>query len=760
MAKYFLFVLLVTLGCSDAFAQDPVFYDQNQLRKELIKSKADTDRVSILRMLGASYLNQVVETQALQDSAWSYYRRASSLSNLLKYKTGQLESLKLKAYCFYVNGKIDSAKNCFKQVINYYNLKNNRLREAQSWQDFGNMMNTNSGPELTEKIRAYETARHLFALCGEKLKELASFKDIAEAQIHQGKLDLAEKELLQVLKSYKALHYNKNQDVLFLLSLVSRFRSDLKMELYYDLETIKSMRALGDKAFAMSYYWSLADVYKDLGMYRESFVNYNLAIVNLQPGYSFPYKLVEKVVLVLIAEKKAPEALRYVADYIKKHPPADSFQNAEMYSALGVCYQELGNTAKAEKAYLQMISFNEFNYKNNPNPRSYIYYIQLICNFYIQTKAYSKADKYLQKLENISKATISPMVISQLILFQFKIDSAAGKLLPAIREYQVYKKLNDSIFNSVKAKQASELQIKYETKNKDKDILLLTKQNQLSRLLVEESNWRQKLIAGCAVLLVLLLGFSYWRYRNKQRINKELEQQKQKIIAKNVELEHLLTENKWLLREVHHRVKNNLQIVISLLNSQSAHLHDEVALNAVMESRLRVQAMSLIHQKLYGCENVSTIFLPEYIYELVSYLKDSFKSARRIHIDQQIAPLSLDVSQAVPVGLILNEAITNAFKYAFPHSGDDELIIRLTHTLPFSVSLTISDNGKGISPQINIDKIKSFGLKLIKGLTEDLGGTFVLTGKSGTTLTINFNTIPSMQSKAARPQARLSRSLV
>ena len=280
-----------------------------------------------------------------------------------------------------------------------------------------------------------------------------------------------------------------------------------------------------------------------------------------------------------------------------------------------------------------------------------------------------------------------------------------------------------------------------------KDILLLTKQNQSEHDQVERSQSTVHVIAMCAIVLVLLLCVVFSRYRLKIRNNIELQRQQQLITAKNTELEHLLNENQWLLREVHHRVKNNLQMVISLLNSQSAHLHDQAALNAVFESKMRVQAMSLIHQKLYGCKNVSTIFLPDYINDLVGYLKDSFKSASSVFIDLDIATLSLDVSQAVPLGLIINEAVTNSFKYAFPFADTEVLKITLLHKLPFGVSLSIYDNGRGLPAGVDIDKVKSFGLKLIKGLTGDLGGTLSITRDPGTMLTIDFEIIPLLQRK-------------
>jgi len=216
-----------------------------------------------------------------------------------------------------------------------------------------------------------------------------------------------------------------------------------------------------------------------------------------------------------------------------------------------------------------------------------------------------------------------------------------------------------------------------------------------------------------------------------------LEVQQQDINKKNKSLEGLLIEKEWLLKEVHHRVKNNLQIIMSLLNSQSNYLKDDAALTAIHDSQHRVHAMSLIHQKLYSSENHSSIDMSIYIRELASYLADSFNMEQHIHFVIAIEPLEMDVSQAIPLGLILNEAITNSIKYAFPNDSRGMISISLSNTSPDHYLLSISDNGIGI-PDSNINKPGSLGISLMKGLSEDLGGIFSIDNENGTTVKISF----------------------
>ncbi|HEX2628070.1 MAG TPA: sensor histidine kinase, partial [Chitinophagaceae bacterium] len=178
--------------------------------------------------------------------------------------------------------------------------------------------------------------------------------------------------------------------------------------------------------------------------------------------------------------------------------------------------------------------------------------------------------------------------------------------------------------------------------------------------------------------------------------------------------------------------------VVSLLESQSSYLEKD-ALQAVQSSQHRVYAMSLIHQKLYQENNMASINMSVYLPELVEYLADSFEVRQRIRFQLDIASISVDVSQAVPIGLILNEAITNSIKYAFPNDGRNEIKIVMHYLDDGQVQLRIADNGIGLSADFRDGKIGSLGIKLMKGLTEDIGGCFTIENDNGTSITVQFS---------------------
>jgi two-component sensor histidine kinase len=146
----------------------------------------------------------------------------------------------------------------------------------------------------------------------------------------------------------------------------------------------------------------------------------------------------------------------------------------------------------------------------------------------------------------------------------------------------------------------------------------------------------------------------------------------------------------------------------------------------------------LIHQKLYKSENIATINMPSYINELVEYLKDSFSIGQRIRFEIRVEQLELDVAQAIPIGLILNEAITNSIKYAFPDNAGGIISIILEKTEEDQYLLTISDNGIGIDTALSTNKSDSFGMSLIKGLSDDLEGKLVMENNNGTILKLEF----------------------
>jgi two-component sensor histidine kinase len=171
---------------------------------------------------------------------------------------------------------------------------------------------------------------------------------------------------------------------------------------------------------------------------------------------------------------------------------------------------------------------------------------------------------------------------------------------------------------------------------------------------------------------------------------------------------------------------------------QADSLLDKAALSAIRESQHRVQAMALIHQKLYQAEGVARIPMQNYIKEVVAYLHKSYCLDHLVRFRVEVEPIELDVTQAVPLGLIINEAVTNAFKYAFPEGRPGMVSLSLLRLGEATYQLTITDDGVGLPKNYDPARSNSLGMTLLYGFTEQLGGELTITSPPGLTVNLVF----------------------
>jgi PAS domain S-box-containing protein len=178
-----------------------------------------------------------------------------------------------------------------------------------------------------------------------------------------------------------------------------------------------------------------------------------------------------------------------------------------------------------------------------------------------------------------------------------------------------------------------------------------------------------------------------------------------------------------LLKEVHHRVKNNLQIVASLLNLQSERIDNPVIQETLLHTRNRVHSMALLHETLYHSDNLACLDIADFVEQLTSHLLSSFGAvARQIRIDCNIVDVRLGMDQAVPCGLIINELVSNAIKYAFPNERPGRITVEMHPEADGQVFLSVSDDGIGLPGSLDVAKTESLGLKLVSTLTSQLRG--------------------------------------
>lgn len=258
----------------------------------------------------------------------------------------------------------------------------------------------------------------------------------------------------------------------------------------------------------------------------------------------------------------------------------------------------------------------------------------------------------------------------------------------------------------------------YEMEGRTRASLLIISSQQKE---ISQQRKEQSLTVGVIALLFVLLVFSMISYRNRSRSNRLL-------AMKNAE-------NELLLKEIHHRVKNNLEVVHSLLALQSAQIDDPKTREAMQEGQNRVRSIGIVHQKLYQGENPGLIEMKEYFLDLSESILDSFGAEERVTIELAMEKLSVDIDTAVPLGLIVNELLTNSLKYAFPEGQVGKVRIKLEKQTNGILHLEVSDNGVGKSGKVHGT---GFGGQLIALLTRQLSGKMREEIKNGTRVFFDF----------------------
>jgi PAS domain S-box-containing protein len=223
---------------------------------------------------------------------------------------------------------------------------------------------------------------------------------------------------------------------------------------------------------------------------------------------------------------------------------------------------------------------------------------------------------------------------------------------------------------------------------------------------------------------------------HEQKLAKELLEEE--VSARTQELRRLLDEKETLLKEIHHRVKNNLQVVSSLLRMQWLRLSDQAAVEALKDSQARVLSMALIHDRLYGSHRMNEINFGEYTRALVTELFQSYARSHKVTSSVNVAPVILNIDQAIPCGLILNELVTNGLKYAYPAEVAGELRVELFETAENRVILIVSDSGSGLPEDFDWRLSPSLGLPIVNLLSKQINGTFTVKGQPGATFVVEF----------------------
>lgn len=636
------------------------------------------------------------------------------------------------------------AEAAFKELGERYDL-------AETYAELAEHFPIDDPEQFRKKLQCFRNAAEIYKELGLKLKQANTLYRLGDFYTLVPDYKEARNILMEAVKVYQEINHKGIHGAYDLIGAIYNQEGDPDNALKYALMAVKIAREVGDDSTSL-----MSTIYNRLGMIYYRLYDPQNALENYQNAMAIAKKLKDTFTIqVLVGNmahtyqlmRKPDKAWSFLRQMERDYPPDNIETRAYMYESIITTGCIL---KKFDEVYKYVQQMEEMRRELPPDDYRLENIITPLTTYYNSVGQFEKAHNYAQDVLAFAKGhqRLSLQVKAYSLLY--KIDSALTNYKEALEHFRMYKITNDSLYSITKMRTISRLQVQFDTEQKDQalklkeqNIALLTREADLQKAQLNSTRLTRNVIVIGAGMLIALLVLGYNRYQLKLRSNRKLEQQQEEINQKNISLQKLiavqnklLDEKEWLVKEIHHRVKNNLQIVMSLLNTQAAFLNDKDALNAIRESRYRMQAISLIHQKLYQSENMALIDMHNYIHDLVGYLRDGFSGVSRIKFDLHIAPVKLDVTQAVPIGLILNEAITNAIKYAF--TGNGTIIISLQPLGENLLRLVIADNGRGFQEGTLPSKDSSMGMMLMTTLAEQLDGCLQVQGCNGVTIRVDF----------------------
>lgn len=711
--------------------------DIKDLHNKIAVARDVNVKTDLYLRLSAQYLNKPGELKSDLDSAMLLKNMALHLSQQSGFETGEARALLLDGKIRLEAGDKTKARASVATALAFAQ-KHELLVEQGECYEAETQFYDNENEGIAHKLQLQEAATNLYHKAGDKEKEATALKYTGDYLHLRGRPSEALAALEKALAIYQQIGFKELQGVYNLMGNVYTQLGNYHLSIKYELLSAQTAEKLGDHTLQLSsIYNHIALTYYFLKQDKEALFYWKKAEVIAKKYNDAGYlqTILSNMATSWVRLKEYQKALDILPEIEKKYPPTEVQMKLRIPYIYFNTYMSMRQYNKAKPYYEKLRVFQ----KNLPeDDANQVYLYSAIIRYMVVVKNLKEVYPFLRKQDELQKSTGNNLFRSANQLQWFQADSVAGNLKSAIVHYKLYKSLSDSVFNADKANQINSLQIQFETDQKDKNIKLLTQKNNLQAETISKDDTIKSIIAAAAIMLLLLLALSYNRYRLKQKSNAQLQAKQDEINKQYDILKKVLSEKEWLLREIHHRVKNNLQIVISLLNTQSAYINNQDAMEAIQNSQHRMYAMSLIHQKLYQSDSLATIDMKWYIRELISYMRECFDIDKNVRFLIEADDLNLDVAQAVPVGLILNEAVTNSIKYAFPNNRIGTISIILQYANEGDCTLIIADNGIGLPEGFDEDSLNSLGMNLMKGLTEQLNGTLKMQNNKGLSIRISF----------------------
>lgn len=522
-----------------------------------------------------------------------------------------------------------------------------------------------------------------------------------EGRMHAnlGQLDSASLFFEKAMKGYEAVGNQKGKaTTLFKIAWVHDRKGQYEPAMKANLDALRIMEGLGDQKGIASALGRVSDVLYRQDKAKEAldYAKQGIAICQKNGFKQEETSVLQSAAYACMALGDFEQALTYCNQSLDLARSLDMGQSilADNYNSRGNVLKRLGRYKEALADYRACLDLSEkTSYAGGIRAA-----IANLGEVHLLMGDYAAALPYqLKTVENQEKGGDLPNLVENYV-HTSNIYERLGDYKSALLYQRKALKMRDSTASIQSDAAISELRTKYETEKKEATIAAQTAKLSQQRTV-------QWLSIGIAALLGLF-AFSFYRNAAARKTANAL------LTAKNAE-------NELLLKEIHHRVKNNLEVVSSLLALQSAQVDDPNVKDAMQEGQNRVQSIGIVHQKLYQGENLAAVEMKDYFLNLSDSILDSFGADDRVTIECAMNQLELDIDTAVPLGLIVNEVLTNSLKYAFPDGRKGRIEIKLEKKDENALHLQIADDGVGKS---GTTKGTGFGGQLVSLLTKQLGG--------------------------------------
>lgn len=456
-------------------------------------------------------------------------------------------------------------------------------------------------------------------------------------------------------------------------------------------------------------YSSIGGCFSDLDNYKSS-LEYNNKALQLRQQIKNDDLIsssLNNIGFVYYRAGKPDSAINYLSRSLQMMKAGkDSDELVLTLQNLGASWAKKGQLDKGERYILRSLKIAE-NYKQS---EEYVRGKEDLAEIYLEQKKYAQALSAINvTIDTAAKSKLLDL-LQRAYMVKYNIYKQSGDYKNALLYADKASELKDIIFNAKRDRAITDKQTKYKTEEAEKDAAAFKEKSELKDKIVTQQTMYIIVLGFAAVLLAVLFIIAYKNFQKKNKANQRIQT---------------------LMRDLHHRVKNNLQILQGLFSMQIDNLSDEKTKNALRENEARLTSMNLIHSRLYLDNTTTKIEMGDYLTKLLNHIKDSFGEygQNEVNLKIEVSNIMLEADKAVAIGLIANELTTNSFKYAFNGAGG-EIHLALQLIEKSKILLTLGDNGVGLKPE-NKDKAPSFGLKLVNLMARQLNSTLVVKSNPG-----------------------------